>query len=91
MLEVEVISKISHEQVLSYEPNCLNCIRTVGGKEKKKIYVTLRNLKKQELNVQLTLKYEVIKLKKRKRSRWRIHSTSIANKNGGSFAIGKKS
>jgi len=67
MLEVEVISKISHEQVLSYEPNCLNCIRTVGGKEKKKkIYVTLRNLKKQELNVQLTLKYDTIKLKKEK-------------------------
>jgi len=65
-LEVEILSKISHEQVLSYEPNCLNCIRTVGGKEKKKIYISLTNLKKQEIHISLTLKYETISLKKEK-------------------------
>jgi len=65
-LDVEILSKISHEQVLSYEPNCLNCIRTVGGKEKKKIYIQLQNLKKQEIHISLTLKYETISLKKEK-------------------------
>jgi len=66
-LDVEILSKISHEQVLSYEPNCLNCIRTVGGKEKKKIYIQLQNLKKQEIHISLTLKYETISLKKKKK------------------------
>jgi len=65
-LDVEILSKISHEQVLSYEPNFLNCIRTVGGKEKKKIYIQLQNLKKQEIHISLTLKYETISLKKEK-------------------------
>jgi len=63
-IKVELLSTISHEQVLSYEPNCLNCIRVTGGKEKKKIYVQIENYNKFNVEVAMTLKYETIKLKK---------------------------
>lgn len=65
-IKITILSKICFEQILSYETNCLNCIRVLStNKEKKKLFFKIENdSSDHQITVNCKLVFKLLKLKK---------------------------